>query len=66
VINRRLTFFEVEDFSEEVFEPFAENSIDSLIGLDTYRESHGKTYVIHTEVREWIFHSNAEPQFQSQ
>ena len=68
-VVRVLTFFGIEDFSDEKFEDeeaeVGINFIDSLIGLDEYPEKEGVCYVVHTELREMVFRTKEKPQVEA-
>ena len=64
-IARILTFFNIQDFSEEIDEKdFDEDCLDSLIGIQEYPQKTGVRYVVRTEQREMIFFTEVEPQVQ--
>ncbi len=56
---RTLRFFEVSDFQEDIYD-LDENCRESIIGIHKADE---QTYVIHTDQREFIFKTLAEPEF---
>lgn len=56
---RTLRFSEVSDFREDIYD-LDETCVESIIGIHKADE---QTYVIHTDQREFIFKTLAEPEF---
>ena len=56
---RILRFSEVSDFREDIYD-LDETCVESILGIHKADE---QTYVIHTDQREFIFKTLAEPEF---